>query len=57
MQLVAQPRGFRQRGLAFSYEQVEDGTVVIEFERTIMVYKRAHAPQGELIPTPNIPVP
>ena len=25
------------------------------FERNIMVYKRAHAPQGELVPAPNIP--
>ena len=33
----------------------QDGTVVIEFARTIMVYKRVHAPQGELVPAPNIP--
>jgi hypothetical protein len=33
----------------------QDGTVVIEFERTIMVYKRAHAPRGALVPAPNIP--
>jgi hypothetical protein len=30
-------------------------TVVIGFERNIMVYKRAHAPQGDLVPAPNIP--
>jgi acyl dehydratase len=38
-----------------TYGYKPDGTVVIEFERTIMVYKRAHAPQGELVPAPNIP--
>ena len=32
----------------------QDGTFVIEFERNIMVYKRAHAPQGDLVPAPNI---
>ena len=26
-----------------------------EFERHIMVYKHAHAPQGDLVPAPNIP--
>ncbi len=38
-----------------TYGYKQDGTVVIEFERNIMVYKRAHAPQGELVPAPNIP--
>lgn len=31
----------------------QDGVVVIEFKRTIMVYKRAHAPARQL-PTPKI---
>src|SRR5712691_5596389 len=30
----------------------QDGTVVIEFKRTVMVYKRGHAPQPEL-PSPK----
>jgi itaconyl-CoA hydratase len=38
-----------------TYGYKPDGTVVIEFERNIMVYKRAHAPQGALVPAPNVP--
>lgn len=32
----------------------QDGTVVIEFERHIMVYKREHAPQADLVPAPRL---
>lgn len=37
-----------------TYGYKQDGTVVIEFERFIMVYKRAQAPQGDLVPAPNL---
>lgn len=37
-----------------TYGYKQDGTVVLEFERTIMVYKRAHAPQADLVPEPEI---
>jgi acyl dehydratase len=55
---VRESRSRPQYGIitVHTYGYKQDGTVVIEFERTIMVYKRAHAPQGELIPTPHLPV-
>ena len=31
----------------------QDGVVVMEFKRTIMVWKKAHAPSMDLFPTPR----
>ena len=33
----------------------QDGTVVIDFERSIMVWKRAHAPSQDVFPEPKEP--
>ena len=39
---------FRQRGIK------QDGTVVIEWTRSVMVWKRAHAPAKDLFPEPKV---
>jgi len=31
----------------------QHGDVVIEFKRSVMVWKRAHAPRKDLFPTPK----
>jgi acyl dehydratase len=31
----------------------QDGTIVIEFRRTFMVYKRGHVPTRAVMPQPN----
>ena len=40
---------FRSRGIK------QDGTVVMEYTRSVMVWKRAHAPNRDTFPAPNVP--
>ena len=39
---------FRSRGIK------QDGTVVMEYVRSVMVWKRAHAPNNDTFPTPGV---